>query len=248
MVNIEKVIGPIVAEILSQINKKVLIFLSGGTVNAESLLKVLRDFELINYSIVLSRAAKEILDERLLESLDGKIIESMDVLAEELDKAEIVLIPIMTRNTLSKVALGISDNLVTTGISRAIMTDKDIILVRDSYNPKNRRNISEGLSNNEAYNSMILNHEKTLESYGIKLVDSEEFKESIRGELKYSKLETRDQVERDKSSKRIDSSVLTFNDISQICNDGKITVKRGTIITPLAKDYIYNNNIEVELY
>lgn len=269
--NMEEIIKSIIKQILPLINKKVLIFISGGKVNAESLIRTLAEFELIEYNIVMSEAAKSVIDKSLLEKLKGRIVDSQDNLNDTIRNAEIILIPILTRNTLSKVALGIEDNLTTTGIARAIMLSKEIIAVRDSYDPQNSINISEGFSSNSVYNSMISNYENTLGSFGIKFVDSNEFKETINDKFYNSSLQPvhkkeenskekytesnrnkdiitqRESIQLKKEEKSIfNSSILTVKDINHILDDGVIRLKEGTIITPLAKDYIYNNNLKVQ--
>jgi Phosphopantothenoylcysteine synthetase/decarboxylase len=269
--NMEEIIKSIVREILPLINKKILIFISGGKVNAESLMSTLTDFELIDYNIVMSEAATSVIDKRLIEKLKGRIIDSQDKLNETIRNAEFILIPILTRNTLSKVALGIEDNLITTGIARAIMLSKEIIAVRDSYDPKNSTNISEGFSSNSVYNSMLSNYEKILDSFGVKFIDSSEFRETIQYKFynsslqpfskkkannleKYTESDRKEDIIRQnkviesKKEERIifNSSILTVKDINRILEDGVIRLNEGTIITPLAKDYIYNNNLKVE--
>lgn len=267
----EEIIKSIVRQILPLINKKILIFISGGKVNAESLISTLSDFELIDYNIVMSEAAASVIDKRLIEKLKGRIIDSQDKLNETIRSSEFILIPILTRNTLSKVALGIEDNLITIGIARAIMLSKEIIAVRDSYDSQNSINISEGFSSNLAYNSMLSNYEKILDSFGVKFIDSSEFRETIQDKFYKSSLQPFDKKKVDipegytesnkkeniarqnklienKKEERIifNSSILTVKDINHTLEDGVIRLNKGTIITPLAKDYIYNNNLRVE--
>ncbi|WP_411682884.1 flavoprotein [Clostridium thailandense] len=268
--NIEEIVKSIVREILPLINKKILIFISGGKVNSESLISTLTEFELIDYKIVMSEAAASVIDKRLIEKLKGKIIDSQDKLNEAIRDAEFVLIPILTRNTLSKVALGMEDNLITIGIARAIMISKEIIAVRDSYDPNNSINISEGFSSNLAYNSMLLNYERILDSFGIKIIDSSEFRETVRNKFYNSSLQPFSKKKINSSGKYTESgrnenairqnklikskkeeiifnsSILTVKDISHILENGVIRLNEGTIITPLAKDYIYNNKLKVE--
>ena len=269
--NIEEIIKNIVKQILPLINKKILIFISGGKVNAESVIRILAEFELIDYSIVMSEAAVSVIDKESIEKLKGKIIDSVDKLNDAIRSSEFILAPILTRNTLSKVALGIEDNLVTTGIARAIMLSKEIIAVRDSYDPKNSINISEGLSSNSAYNSMFSSYEKILDDFGVKFIDSIEFRETIQYKFynsspkSFSKKEvispqkhtesnkneniiSENKIIKSKKEEKIifSSSILTVKDINHVLEDGVIVLKAGTIITPLAKDYIYNNKIRVE--
>ncbi|AOY77126.1 flavoprotein [Clostridium formicaceticum] len=244
--NIEKIIKSIVAEILPLINKRLLLFISGGTVNVEILLDTLSDSELISYDIVMTDAAKKLLDETSIKKLKGNIIDRIDKLDSAINHASFILIPIMTKNTLSKAALGIADNLVTTGIARALMMNKEIIAVRDSYAPENPINISNGLSKNSLYNAMFLKYEETLSSFGVKIIDAKEFKGTIQNQFNKSLPQP---LEKEKATVKnkhfFESSIVTLTDLKGIENDCGIVIQKGTIITPLARDYIYSNKINV---
>jgi branched-subunit amino acid transport protein len=255
-VNIEKIITSIVAGILPLISKRVLIFISGGTVNAEILLNTLSDSELISYDVVLTDAARKMIDEESIKKLKGNVVDCIDELDKAIIDSSFVIIPVMTRNTLSKIALGIADNLLTTGISRAIMMNKEILAVRDSYDPQNPVNISNGLSNNDVYHSMFLNYEKTVNDFGVKIIDSSEFESSMQNEFDKSLSQPAEKRKRaDKNVRKVEikenrkvfeSCILTLTDIKRTQNYDVIVIEKGTLITPSAKDYIYSNKIKVE--
>ncbi|MCJ7690172.1 MAG: flavoprotein [Clostridiaceae bacterium] len=250
--NIEELLKSIISDVLLLLNKKVLIFVSGSLTNAESLLNTLSDFEFIDYHIVLSDSAKFIIKKELIEKFKGNIINTFNELDDTVKSSDFILIPILTRNTLSKVAIGIEDNLVTTGIARAIMLNKEIYAVRDSFDAKNPINISEGFSSNLSYNSMLSKYENTLEGFGVKFIDSSEFKGSLSQRV-YSSINKED-VGRDQGPRqnqtitKFNSTILTIKDIGRVLEDGIITIKENTIITPLAKDYIYNKNIGIKYF
>ncbi|ABK62105.1 flavoprotein [Clostridium novyi] len=262
--NIEEMIQAIVTQMMPLFNKKVVLFVSGGNVNVEKIIKILSKFNLANYSIVFSENAKEILENKFVEKLKANIINDTEKVMEDLIDCDIVLIPVMTRNTLSKVALGISDNILTTGISRAIMLKKEIIALRDSFCSENPINIAKGFSKNKNYNLMISNYEKTLESFGVKFVDSEEFKDSL--QYKFNNFLSEDKQdlkinselsnmsikeinktqEQDlKGIKIFKESILTVKDISKFLVGKELNLTKDSIITPLAKDFIYNNKIKI---
>lgn len=251
--SIETLIKNLLLEILPRMNKKILIFLTGGTVHAEISLKVLADFEFTNYDLVISESGRKVLDQELVQKLQGRVLQSTEEVDDSLRSAGFVLVPVMTRNTLCKVAVGIADNLVTTGIARAIMMNKEIIVVRDSYAPDNPVNISNGLSQNPVYNSMLNNYEQSLEAAGVKFVDFPEFKGVVQEKIGSLFLPDQSQTEQPSGeahpSRRevmLTGSILTLNDVKKIQPGNIVQIKEGTIITPLARDYIDMNNIIVK--
>ncbi|SHF52063.1 3-polyprenyl-4-hydroxybenzoate decarboxylase [Desulforamulus putei DSM 12395] len=251
--SIETLIKNLLLEILPRMNKKILIFLTGGTVHAEISLKVLADFEFTNYDLVISESGRKVLDQELVQKLQGRVLQSTEEVDDSLRSAGFVLVPVMTRNTLCKVALGIADNLVTTGIARAVMMNKEIIVVRDSYAPDNPVNISNGLSQNPVYNSMINNYEQILQAAGVKFVDFPEFKGVIQEKIGRLFLPTLSQTEQPtgeappyRRDVALTGTVLTLNDVKKIQPNKIVQIKENTIITPLARDYIDMNNIIVK--
>ena len=180
----------------------------------------------------------------------------------------------MTRNTLAKCATGIQDNLVTTGIAEALMMNREVIAVKDSFDPQNPKNISLGFSKNPAYNKFVLGYQDTLTNFGMKFIDADDLKHTINDKFSIVNSFTQNIASIDKAvvkeqkvtaevevesknvnpivseasaAQKVLSGVLTTEDIIVNVNSAKeICVKEGALITPLAKDYIYNNKITVK--
>ncbi|WP_019154185.1 flavoprotein [Robertmurraya massiliosenegalensis] len=255
--NIEELVRNLLQNLLPERSKKILIFLSGGSVNTEILLKVLAEFDQKNYELVLSDSGKKMIPNTLIEELNGETIQSFSELEKSLNEADFVLIPIMTRNTLSKVALGIADNLVTTGIARALMMGKEVLAVKDSFDSNHPINRVKELARNQAYNEMLKSYETCLEQFGVKFIPLEEFKsvllnkinpssERINAEKKLVLTQSNHQTSSEDKVK-VDSSILTAGDIRKYEQHAVIQIKPSTIVTPLAKDFISDNQMKIEI-
>lgn len=273
--DIEDLLKPIIARILNMMNKKALLFITGGAVNIKDIFETLGSINLLKYDIVISEAAEKIIPEQYIKNLNGNLINCKVEMTRALRETDLVIIPVMTRNTLSKCGAGISDNLVTVGISEALMMNKEIIAVKDSFDPLNPANISLGFTKNPMYNRFILDYQERLSSFGVKFIDSNDLKKSIEEkfsivntEIKYysnQSIETQEKLLLKKEElkeasnnlisnsssegEKLLSGVLTIEDVMKsAANSKEVCVKQGSIITPLAKDYIYNNKINIKYY
>ncbi|WP_378954757.1 flavoprotein [Pelosinus sp. sgz500959] len=240
--SVEDLIKELLRELLPLVKKRILVMFSGGTVNLELLLDILIEVNLNDYDLVISENAQQIINQDLLKTLKGNTVTSMVDLEVAIKKADFVLIPVLSRNTLSKIALGISDNLLTTGISRALMMNKEIVIVRDSYDPQNSVNIAKGLSKNVAYNAMIMNYEKQLESMDVKFIDTGEFRMAVEG----NSLKKVPVVQSVEGGGFCNHSILTLSDINGNDSNSVLKIRESTIITPLARDYIQSKGIKLE--
>lgn len=256
--NIEELVRNMLQNLLPKWNKRMIIFLSGGSVNTEILLKVLADFDHRNYDIVLSESGKMMISTAGIEALNGNVINSFSELEKSLEEAEIVLIPVMTRNTLSKAALGIADNLVTTGIARALMMGKEVLAVKDSFDVHHPINQVQGLAHNQVYNDMLKGYETQLKKFGVKFIPIEEFKPTLQNKInqdlsaKTNVFDGGVSVENNQlttiSEKvKVDAAILTAGDIRKYEQHGVIQIKPSTIVTPLARDFISSNQMKLEI-
>lgn len=261
--DIEDLLKPIIAQIINMMNKRVLLFVSGGAVNLKSIFETLASMKMLQYDVVMTEAAKKVIPEEYINNLNGRLIDCKVELTKAVREDDIILVPMMTRNTLAKCATGIQDNLVTTGIAEALMMNKEVIAVKDSFDPQNPKNISLGFSKNPAYNKFVLGYQDVLTNFGMKFIDADGIKKAINGSFNINneiipniepinKTIVKEEnvtsiVNKVTVSGKVLSGVLTTEDIIVAVNSSKeICVKEGALITPLAKDYIYNNKINVK--
>jgi phosphopantothenoylcysteine synthetase/decarboxylase len=222
--NIEKLLRYIITQILNNMNKRALLFITGGSVNIKDIFETLKSFNLLQYDIVVSEDAEKVVPEEYIKNLKGNIISCKADMTKAIKEADLVIIPIMSRNTLSKCAAGISDNLVTLGISEALMMSKEIIAVKDSFDPLNPLNISLGVTKNAMYNKFILEYEERLISFGIKFLDSNDLRKAIQGKFN-----------------TLNINVLNNYDINELEN--KNTIQQHTLRLE-EKNYYKNQPIE----
>lgn len=271
--DIEDLLKTIVTQLVAMMNKRVLIFISGGAVNLKEIFETLASMKMLQYDIVITESAKKVIPEQYISNLNHKIIDCKVEMTKVIREDDFILVPVMTRNTLAKCATGVQDNLVTIGIAEALMMNKEVIAVRDSFDPQNDKNISLGFSKNPAYNKLILGYEDSLTNFGMRFINACDLKGAISGkfgigseaipnisigqsnvkqensvkesikEIKNSNAAANNGLE----NKKILSGVLTTEDLMAASRNSKdIYIKQGSLITPMAKDYIYNNKLNVK--
>jgi Flavoprotein. len=244
IVEFEERVKEIVREVVNSIlndkkSRKALLFITGGAVNINEIFNALSEIDGYAYDAVISESASNVIPETLLNSLRAEVITSKSQMTSVIKEANIILIPVLTRNTLAKAALGISDNLVTLGIQEAIMMGKKIVAVKDSCDPNEPVNVALGFTKNAAYNQMLLEYMKRLGNMGVTFIHSSQIKEFIGRAASEKKDEA-------VFKKKEVSGVVTRNDVSVMAEKGEpLYIKYGSVITPLAMDYIEDNGIEI---
>lgn len=249
--DVEELIKAITIQVLSMFYKKVLIFVSGGVVNIKEEFETLKEFNNLKYSAVLSDSAKNVIPKQFIKVLNADVIEDKKSMSQKINEADFILIPVMTRNILAKTALGIRDTFITTGISEAIMKNKKIIAVKDSFDPDNPVNISLGYSQNAMYNEMLKSYMKTLESFGVSFINAFELKKTIGTLLcvedsKAAPISDINRIITKETSQATLKGIITKSDLLPLGDCRNIKLVKGTVITPLAKDYIDSENIKID--
>ena len=73
--DIEDLLRPIIAQIISMMNKRVLLFISGGAVNLKNTFETLASMKMLKYDIVMTEASKKVIPEEYIANLNGRIID-----------------------------------------------------------------------------------------------------------------------------------------------------------------------------
>lgn len=220
--------------------KKVLALFTGGYVKlSEALIqlnKLIQGSCLVD--VVMSQSAVKVIGQDKILKISGinsLICEPDDSVSslKLVQKSDIVVIPILTRNSATKVALGITDTLVTNIIMQALISAKPIIAARNSADPNDADCPCVGMPNTSpALIKLAENYLQKLESYGMKLVDVSEIAKIIL-------------TDTDKSDS-LDQKLVTQDVIAKLPQDTKqITIRKGSIITPLAKDIAKERGIKI---
>ena len=232
---LEKIIEYIVQEVVKKINsqniieefspkEKILVVITGSTNNLEQIVLELRKISK-NYdlSLVFSEAAKNIIDENIFSEF--YIIKDFSIknYDEILSKNDIILLPLLTKNTVAKLVVGIRDNAVTNLVSKALLLEKRVIAAYDSC-----------IVNNEVpYAKLINSNVEKLKDYGLIFVQAKELADYM---LNKKDLEINSLREK---------NVIAAKDLKDLYNK-KIIISKNTVVTTLAKERAKENNIVFE--
>ena len=232
---LDKIIEYIVQEVVKKINsqniieefspkEKILVAITGSTNNLEQIVLELRKISK-NYdlSLVFSEAAKNIIDENVFSEFH--IIKDFSIknYDEILSKNNIILLPLLTKNTVAKLVVGIRDNAVTNLVSKALLLEKRVIAAYDSC-----------IVNNEVpYAKLINSNVEKLKDYGLIFVQAKELADYM---LNKKDLEINSLRER---------NVITAKDLKDLY-DKKIIISKNTVVTTLAKERAKENQIVFE--
>ena len=232
---LDKIIEYIVQEVVKKINsqniteefnpkEKILVAITGSTNNLEQIVLELRKISK-NYdlSLVFSEAASNIIDENMFSEFH--IIKDFSIknYDEILSKNNIILLPLLTKNTVAKLVVGIRDNAVTNLVSKALLLEKRVIAAYDSC-----------IVNNEVpYAKLINSNVEKLKDYGLIFVQAKELADYM---LKKKDLEINSLREK---------NVITAKDLKDLY-DKKIIISKNTVVTTLAKERAKQNQIVFE--
>ena len=232
---LDKIIEYIVQEVVKKINsqniieefspkEKILVVITGSTNNLEQIVLELRKISK-NYdlSLVFSEAASNIINENVFSEFH--IIKDFSIknYDEILSKNDIILLPLLTKNTVAKLVVGIRDNAVTNLVSKALLLEKRVIAAYDSC-----------IVNNEVpYAKLINSNVEKLKDYGLIFVQAKELADYM---LKKKDLEINSLREK---------NVITAKDLKDLY-DKKIIISKNTVVTTLAKERAKENKIVFE--
>ena len=232
---LDKIIEYIVQEVIKKINsqniieefspkEKILVVITGSTNNLEQIVLELRKISK-NYdlSLVFSEAASNIIDENVFSEFH--IIKDFSIknYDEILSKNDIILLPLLTKNTVAKLVVGIRDNAVTNLVSKALLLEKRVIAAYDSC-----------IVNSEVpYAKLINSNVERLKDYGLIFVQAKELADYM---LNKKDLEINSLREK---------NVITAKDLKDLY-DKKIIISKNTVVTTLAKERAKENQIVFE--
>ena len=232
---LDKIIEYIVQEVVKKINsqniieefspkEKILVVITGSTNNLEQIVLELRKISK-NYdlSLVFSEAASNIINENVFSEFH--IIKDFSIknYDEILSKNDIILLPLLTKNTVAKLVVGIRDNAVTNLVSKALLLEKRVIAAYDSCI----------VNNKVPYAKLINSNVEKLKDYGLIFVQAKELADYM---LNKKDLEINSLREK---------NVITAKDLKDLY-DKKIIISKNTVVTTLAKERAKENNIVFE--
>lgn len=247
----------IVLEVLERLERsprKALVLLSGGTIGAEQSIKAIGELKSQGWQLkmVLTPGAERALDLKKIHSL----LADVPVLTEAtgwppiplLQAHDLILVPILTINTASKVSLGVADNLVTTLLLEGLLMGKSIVAAKDACDIDHPQRIAMGMDRGTAiFKQRLRDNIANLVNYGVHLVPATELvavaNRMVGTEEKLKDMPKPDQLPV-KSGINFKGKILSRGDLVDL-QDRKITINRATIVTPLARDIARESGISI---
>lgn len=243
---VKEVTKRIISEMYEQ-EKKALVLFTGGKIGFESSIENIK--KLINngwnLKVALSKNAEFVLGSDIIKQELGiedifveDKIKDIDYLKQDIKK---IIIPVLTMNSASKISLGISDTLITYLVSWGIMNGNSIIAAKDACDPENNIRLKSSSQVPVAYNNMIKDNLKRLESYNIKFTSAKKLYDSVVNS--FESLESKES-----QSILLNKKLITTEDIMKSKEDNcEIVVPRDTIVTALAKDMAHSLGIDIKI-
>lgn len=218
---------------------KALVVFTGGTTGLDiglEQLSMIQGFS-TELTIVLSAAAERIVGaDRIRGKLGSRVRVICGELAYpelELREADMLLVPVLTQNTASKLAHTLCDTMASTLILQALMVGKTVIAASNAAELHGTRGAA---ALREAFRSSL----RKIETYGVQLTSVDNLasatQQSLRARLKATDPEPIAQ-----------KRVLDAETVKAVARGGvrTITITQGTIVTPLAYDLAKELHMEI---
>jgi len=252
---IREIVTKVVTELFSEkqskpsSSKKLLMLFTGSLANYDIVMNQLRNIASTKYqtTIVLSESflklksvedvEKELNPDRILANLDNYQI------GEEVRRADLILIPFLTRNTVAKVLNAITDSMPTNLIFTALMLKKKIIAVRDGANPEMLDCITCATPDAPAFIlSLMRKNLELFKQIGIELIKSDLLEETVT--YFFSNKKSSSTHSPHIKSKR---EIITSEDLKKALKNKEKTlfVSLNAIITDVAKEFAKKEGIEI---
>jgi hypothetical protein len=265
---LERIRGDLLEKIINCImpllSRKTTIFFTGGKADANGLLKIIDGLLTARPGIVASDNFMKMAPPEFKDAIQDRLLTDYADMQKHIASSDLVVAPILTRNTISKAAVGIQDNLVTSGLAAALMRNIPIIAIRENFDPTGNHFRELGLNKNPAYNDMLKGHERKLASFGVKFVDTGEFSDAL-GAALYGEIfsaaspaaadsneagASQTTASKEPASPSVVSAVLsdsfiTCEDLMKIPSGASVSIANGAVLTPLAKEYLERKEIKL---
>ncbi|QNB48009.1 hypothetical protein BR63_18120 [Thermanaerosceptrum fracticalcis] len=223
---------------------RLLALFTGGSIGfKQSLREMERLAQWAQVQVVLSRTASEIYpDEQIFGSFsDLPVIKEGNrvSLHKLLDGVGIVTVPVLTFNSLAKLAVGISDTLILNIVMHCLMSGTPVVAAKNAANLQDQERKSLSMYRCSPGLLQLANeYLKKLEVLGIEVVDVSQLAERARA-LAFSG----EPVKPAGGGKR---EVITQEDITQeVIRQGSLRVPANAILTPLAQDLIQSHGLVI---
>lgn len=186
----ERFVDKIVARVLALLNgepidsspRRVMMLFSGAStgfvVGTEAIRRLVDSGH--NLTVLLTPSAVQIITEAKIRQAGATeiILPGTWVNAPGLVKqSELVLVPTLSMNLAARLALGLMDSLISTLVIGSLLAGKPVVAVQDGADPNGNAGLVFGAGGKAApaLRAKLAGHLNTLTSYGIELVNEEDF-------------------------------------------------------------------------
>lgn len=240
---VEEVCRRINSGVESQSGLSVLALFCGGLRGAEEAITSLnacRKFSTVR--VVLTPSAEKVIGKTMLE---GELAPE-EILTdasgrtelELIEKADLLVIPVLTRNTAAKIACGIADNLATNLVMQALLRSKPVIAVRDGCD------VGRDGSVNPVYKARLTGNIRQLEQYGIVFTSAAGLGEELKRMFRQSGASVSPKDCEGGSAPVFSGKILTRADVT-VWPGEVLSLQSNTLVTPSARDAAAERGIEL---
>lgn len=164
---------------------------------------------------------------------------------EGVDSFDYIIAPELSNNDLVSIAIGVSESEISKIIIDAILKGKKVIVLEEGMYYKKFKDTA-----NKNFFSMLKGYEEKIISFGIEIVRKEELADCLDEEkIKVSTETLNKELDQNQAKEiMITKRVICEREIEQLWKKGyrTIVVDKKSIITPLAKDFIRNYEINIK--
>ena len=236
--------------------KQALALFTGGALGLEAALAQLTQLKSqgVRLTAVLSKAAETVIGvDRLRKALGTELdirLATDPLPKQDLKAADIVLVPVLTQNTAAKLARTLADTTVTTLVMQALLMGKPVIAARNAADPKDPWRVQGGMgAARPTLTRALQDNLKTLESYGVALVDAGTLAAEAAQQLGLSATATQVKETALKTSlpqgqgrRVIDAAMIQ---VLAAQGETVLTVGPQDLVTPLARDVARECGVEI---
>ena len=237
--------------------KQALALFTGGALGLEEALAQLAQLQNqgVRLTAVLSKAAETVIGVDRLRKALGMELDirlAMDPLPkQDLKAADVVLIPVLTQNTAAKLARTLADTTVTTLVMQALLMGKPVIAARNAADPKDPWRVQGGMGAARPTLTRVLQDNlKTLESYGVALVDAGTLAAEAMQQLgvttgvitKAKETAQKPSLPKGQGRRVIDAAMIQ---VLAAQGESILTVGPQDLVTPLARDVARECGVEL---
>lgn len=167
-----------------------------------------------------------------LEDIEGNI---------DIDSYKYIFLGSITNKEVVNVAIGLPNDRISSVVIDCIFQGKRIYVLKEGIQYNKYKDTS-----NVPFYNMMKSYETKLKSFGIDFISRNDISKVIKGEKEEGKVESKEVIN-DTENYAIKGRIVTESIIKDIyqCGYKDIAINKNTKITPLAKDYIRANGINI---